>query len=81
MTARILIVEDEEPLTMILRYNLYSSAAIIGNPAADTSSGQALDLMNDPTYLEASRVLAERAMHEGGSNPIDRSNLRLTIYC
>jgi hypothetical protein len=33
---------------------------------------QALDLMNDPTYLESSRVLAEHAMNEGGSTPTDR---------
>src|SRR5439155_3323865 len=33
---------------------------------------QALVLLNDPTYLEASRKLAERMMHEGGSGPDDR---------
>jgi hypothetical protein len=33
---------------------------------------QALVLLNDPTYLEASRKLAERMMHEGGAAPDDR---------
>jgi hypothetical protein len=33
---------------------------------------QALDLMNDVTFLEASRKLGERMMVEGGTTPTDR---------
>ena len=38
---------------------------------------QALDLMNDVTFLEASRKFAERMMNEGGATPRSAHRLRL----
>jgi multidrug efflux pump subunit AcrB len=40
-------VVDKSGPVMVLRYNLYSAAAITGNPAPDVSSGQAADLMQE----------------------------------
>ena len=43
--------------------------------ARTTTPLQALDLLNDPTYVEASRFLAQRMMREGGANPEARIRL------
>ncbi|SIO62361.1 Planctomycete cytochrome C [Singulisphaera sp. GP187] len=40
---------------------------------------QALVLMNDPTYVEASRKLAERMILEGGSTPESRINFAFRL--
>ena len=40
---------------------------------------QALNLMNDVTYVEASRVLAERIMIEGGATPEERIALAFRL--
>ena len=42
---------------------------------------QALNLMNDPTYVEAARILAQRMMLEGGADPGGRIayGFRLTV--
>ena len=44
----------------------------IVRPTRTNTPLQALNLMNDVTYVEASRKLAERAMQEGGATPGER---------
>jgi Protein of unknown function (DUF1553) len=40
---------------------------------------QALNLMNDVTFVEASRLLAQRTMKEGGKTPEDRLTLAFRL--
>jgi hypothetical protein len=40
---------------------------------------QALNLLNDVTYVEASRVLAQRVLRQGGSSDIDRLSLAFRL--
>jgi hypothetical protein len=46
-------------------------ACVVRSPRTNTPL-QSLNLMNDVTYLEASRKIAERMMREGGATPSER---------
>jgi len=51
---------------------------VVRRPRTDTPL-QALDMLNDVTYVEASRALALRMIHEGGSTPTSRLNFAFQV--
>ncbi len=54
----LLSVRDTSGPVLLLRYNLYSAAAITGNPAPGTSSGEAIALVQEITDQELPRSMA-----------------------
>jgi multidrug efflux pump len=56
--ATLMDVRNTSGPVMVMRYNMYSSAAITGNPAPGTSSGQALALMQKIAAEELPRSMA-----------------------
>jgi multidrug efflux pump len=54
----VLSVRDSSGPVMVMRYNMYSSAAITGNTAPGTSSGQAIALMRQIAAQEMPRSMA-----------------------
>jgi hypothetical protein len=44
----------------------FRESCVLRRPRTNTPL-QALNLLNDPTYVEASRLLAQRMIHEGGA--------------
>jgi multidrug efflux pump len=51
-------VRDTSGPVMVMRYNMYSAAAITGDAGADTSSGQAVSLMQDIADQRMPRSMA-----------------------
>jgi hypothetical protein len=64
---------------MLANFDAPSRESCIILRSVTNSPLQALDLMNDVTYLEAARMLAERVMREGGSAPADRISLAFLL--
>jgi multidrug efflux pump subunit AcrB len=56
--ATVTNVRDTSGPVMVMRYNLYSAAAITGNTTAGTSSGQAVELMQEISDEEMPRSMA-----------------------
>jgi multidrug efflux pump subunit AcrB len=56
--ATLMDVRDTAGPVMIMRYNMYSSAAITGDAAPGVSSGQAVDLMQQIATAELPRSMA-----------------------
>ncbi|MDR3635054.1 MAG: efflux RND transporter permease subunit [Isosphaeraceae bacterium] len=57
--ATLVEVRNTSGPVMVKRYNMYSSAAITGNPAPGTSSGQAIALMEEIARQELPRSMAQ----------------------
>jgi hypothetical protein len=60
------------PPPTMSNFDASSRESCVVRPALTNTPLQALDLMNNVTYLETARVLAQRMMKEGGATPQDR---------
>ena len=60
------------PPPMMMNVDSSAREACTVREAKTNTPLQSLNLMNDPTFLEASRALAQRVMAEGGSTPEQR---------
>ena len=56
--ATLMDVSNTSGPVMVMRYNMYSSTAITGNPAPGTSSGEAIALMQEIAEQELPRSMA-----------------------
>jgi multidrug efflux pump subunit AcrB len=56
--ATLMDVRNTSGPVMVMRYNMYSSTAITGNPAPGTSSGEAIALMQEIARQELPRSMA-----------------------
>ncbi|MFL5339171.1 MAG: efflux RND transporter permease subunit, partial [Gemmataceae bacterium] len=54
----LMTVRDTSGPVMVMRYNMYAASAVTGNPAAGTSSGQAVKVMQQIAQEELPRSMA-----------------------
>jgi hypothetical protein len=57
---------------MMMNFDAAGREACVVRESRTNTPLQSLNLMNDVTYLEAARKMAERMMREGGSTPVER---------
>jgi hypothetical protein len=67
------------PPPSMMNFDAAGREACVVRESRTNTPLQALDLMNDVTYLEASRKLAERVMKEGGGSLEDRIGLAFRL--
>jgi hypothetical protein len=60
------------PPPMMMNFDAAGREACVVRESRTNTPLQSLNLMNDVTYLEAARKMAERMMREGGSTPEER---------
>jgi len=60
------------PPPMMMNFDAAGREACVVRELRTNTPMQSLNLMNDVTYLEAARKMAERMMREGGSTPAER---------
>jgi len=60
------------PPPMMMNFDAAGREACVVRELRTNTPLQSLNLMNDVTYLEAARKMAERMMHEGGTTPQQR---------
>jgi hypothetical protein len=64
---------------MMTNFDASTREACVVRTARTNTPLQSLNLMNDVTYLEASRKMAERMMLEGGASPAERISFAMQL--
>ncbi len=67
------------PPPMMTNFDAPTRESCVVRTARTNTPLQSLNLMNDVTYLEASRKMGERMMHEGGASPAERISFAMQL--